>query len=179
MSDDKLTCPYCCPVPVVIEYRADHEDTSYGEVPNGSGKHWWRCPICRATGPWRPTRDEAVGTMAMVTRPDPMVAHTPEAPTAWAYEQACKALHHHRSRADAAEDTIRAMAEKDCTRCQFLGRGDPLVDETAAKLAAVIAAGEEMAGLLDGIVGYPRGGNGPDFVGGCRAALAKWREVKG
>lgn len=83
-----------------------------------------------------------------------------------------------RSRLAAAEETIRAMAIKDCEQCQFLGRGDPLVDETAARLAAVVEAGEGMSEVLTLLLKVAKI-VGPESERCAEAALAAWKKVRG
>ena len=56
-------------------------------------------------------------------------------PTAWAYEQACKALAKHRARADHAETQIAAVRQL----LAAYGAGESTPERTIVQIAAVLA----------------------------------------
>ena len=83
---DELKCPWCGGPAEVVEVEGQYPEFA------------WVCNsmTCDASGPWRPTRDEAVGTRGDVFTDQSLMRHT------------CSEA---QARADAAEAKLKASEE--------------------------------------------------------------------
>lgn len=67
-------------------------------------------------------------------------------PTQWAYDQACKALHEHRARADAAEAKLRDEENAHNQTCEERDAFHEWADKLAAAIAPFEVRGEHSNG---------------------------------